>query len=90
MRQELGLVGSHVGVRRAIAAAALAREAPVERLFDLAARPAVRDHLMAIEPYGMANCATASQPSQNNPQASLLGPCHRRLEMVTPVPCNQE
>jgi hypothetical protein len=37
---------------------------------------------MAIEPHGIANCATASQPSQNDPQASLLGPCHRRLEMM--------
>ena len=35
---------------------------------------------MVIEPHGTANCATASQPSQNNPQVSLLGPCHRRLE----------
>ena len=40
--------------------------------------------VMAIEPHGNANCATASQPSQNNPQDSLLGPCHRRLEMMMP------
>src|ERR1700688_2282036 len=40
---------------------------------------------MAIEPLGIANCATASQPSQNDSQASLLGPCHRRLEMMMPM-----
>jgi hypothetical protein len=39
---------------------------------------------MAIAPHGIANCATARQPSQNDPQASLLGPYHRRLEMMIP------
>src|SRR5688572_26650750 len=47
MRKELGLVGGHVGVRGAIAAAAFAAEAPVERLAHLGARPAVGDHLAA-------------------------------------------
>ncbi len=47
VRQELGLVARHVGVRRAVAAAALAGEAQVERLLHLLALPAVGDHLAA-------------------------------------------
>ena len=42
VRQELGLVARHVGVRGAVAAAALAGEAHVQRLLHLFALPAVR------------------------------------------------
>src|SRR5262249_61646415 len=43
MRAELGLVGRHVDVHRAVALAALAAEAEVERLLDRRALPAVGD-----------------------------------------------
>ena len=43
--QELGLVGGHVHADRAVALAALARQAQVQRLGDLVGPPAVRDHL---------------------------------------------
>src|SRR6185436_12878144 len=46
-REELRLVGRHVGVRRAVARAALAAEAPLERILHRLARPAVADHLAA-------------------------------------------
>src|SRR4051812_6308848 len=45
MRHELGLVRGHVRVRGAIAAAALAAEAPLERIFHFLALPAVLDQL---------------------------------------------
>src|SRR3989442_9630642 len=47
MRHELGLVRGHVGVRWAVAAATLAAEAPVERVFHFLALPAVGDELAA-------------------------------------------
>src|SRR4051812_45599034 len=47
MRQELRLVGGHVGVRRAFTAAALAAEARIKRLAHVLALPAVGDHFAA-------------------------------------------
>ena len=45
--EELGLVRGHVHVDRALALAALARQAEVERVVDLLAAPAVGDGLAA-------------------------------------------
>src|SRR6478752_5118330 len=47
VREELGLVGGHVGMRRAVARATLAGEAPLQRVLDRLARPAIGDHLAA-------------------------------------------
>src|SRR6185503_13834534 len=47
MREELGLVGGHVGVRGAVARAALAGEAPLEGLAHVVAAPAFGDELAA-------------------------------------------
>ena len=45
LREELGLVGGHVDPDRAVALAALARQAQVQRLLDLRRPPSARDHL---------------------------------------------
>ena len=45
MRQELSLVCGHVDVDRAIAFAALASEAEIERFFDVLIAPAIGDHI---------------------------------------------
>ena len=46
MREEFGLIGGHIDVDRAVALAALAREAQVERLFDVLILPPVLQRIL--------------------------------------------